>query len=66
MKGRDIMARGGRREGSGRPQISDDEKKQLYSTKLRPDQIKWLRSQKKAAAILERLIDEEMQKEQQP
>ena len=47
------MARGGRREGSGRPQIPDDEKKQLYATKLRPDQIKWLRSQKKAAAIVE-------------
>lgn len=59
------MARGGGREGSGRPQIPDDEKKQIYSTKLRPDQIKWLRSQKKAAAILERLIDDEMQKEEE-
>lgn len=59
------MTRGGKREGAGRPQVPDDQKKQIYATKLRPDQIRWLRSQKKAAAILERLIDQEMQKDQQ-
>lgn len=52
--------RGGQRKGAGRPAIPEEEKKKDYGTKLRPDQIEWLRSQYKAAAILERLIDEEM------
>ena len=54
--------RGGQRKGAGRPAIPEHEKKQDYGTKLRPDQIEWLRSQYKAAAILERLIDEEMKR----
>ena len=52
--------RGGQRKGAGRPAIPEHEKKKDYGTKLRPDQIAWLRSQYKAAAILERLIDEEI------
>jgi len=54
--------RGGTRKGSGRPAIPKPAQKQSYATKLRPDQIEWLRSQYKAAAILERLIDNEMQR----
>lgn len=54
--------RGGQRKGAGRPAIPEHEKKKDYGTKLRPDQIEWLRSQYKAAAILERLIDEEMER----
>lgn len=53
--------RGGSRTGSGRKPVPETDKKQNYTTKLRPDQISWLRSQKKAAAILEKLIDNEMQ-----
>jgi len=56
------MTRGGVRTGSGRHPVPDSEKKTTYTTKLRPDQIEWLRSQYKAAAILERLIDNEMQR----
>jgi hypothetical protein len=55
--------RGGARQGSGRKPLPDEQKKQTYSTKLRPDQIEWLRSQKKAASILERLIDNKIQEE---
>ena len=56
------MPKGGIRKGSGRKPLSDDQKKQSYATKLRPDQIEWLRSQKKAAALLEKLIDKEINK----
>ena len=49
---------GGRRPGSGRKIKTD--KKKAYTTKLRPDQIEWLRSQKNAARTLEDLIDAAM------
>lgn len=59
MEKRLKSGRGGKRDGSGRKPEPD--KKLSYNTKLRPDQIEWLRSQYKAAAILEKLIDNEMQ-----
>ena len=54
------MAAGGKREGAGRPAKKD--KKKSYATKLRPDQIQWLQSQKRgwAAQFFERVIDEAM------
>lgn len=57
------MPKGGSRQGSGRKPLPDEQKKQTYSTKLRPDQIEWLKSKKKAAAILEKLIDNQIKKE---
>lgn len=49
---------GGNRPGSGRKPKPD--KKITYSTKLRPDQVSWLRAQKNAAKALEYLIDSAM------
>lgn len=46
---------GGPREGAGRPEKSD--RKTTYSTKLRPDQIAFLRSLDNAGAWLELRID---------
>jgi hypothetical protein len=56
------MTGGGKRGGAGRPATPPEEKKITYSTKLRPDQIAWLKGKYKAAAILERLIDEEIKR----
>lgn len=50
------MTRGGKRKGAGRKPIPN--KKQSYSTKLRPDLIAWLRAQKNAAKIIEGALDE--------
>ena len=58
------MTGGGKREGAGRPPAPKEKKKITYALKLRPDQIAWLQEKYKAAAIIERLIDEEMKKEQ--
>jgi hypothetical protein len=54
---------GGAREGAGRPAIPQKEKKRAYATKLRPDQIKWIQSQKRgwAAKFFEQVIDEAME-----
>jgi len=49
---------GGKRPGSGRKPKTD--KKKMYATKLRPDQIEWLRSQENAARTIEKLIDSAM------
>ena len=52
---------GGKREGAGRP--ANLQKKVVYSTvKLRPEQIDWLRKQKRgiAAKIFESAIDAAM------
>lgn len=50
---------GGKRYGSGRKPLPET-KKISYATRLRPDQVKWLRSQQNAAQILEVLIDDAM------
>lgn len=52
---------GGKREGAGRP--ANLQKKVVYSTvKLRPEQIDWLRKQKRgiAAKLFESAIDAAM------
>lgn len=54
------MTRGGARPGAGRVPVPESERKINYYTRLRPDQVKWLRSLKNAAVVLERLIDDEM------
>lgn len=46
---------GGHRQGSGRKPKPD--KKINYNTKLRPDQVEWLRAKNNAAKVLEYLID---------
>ena len=52
--------RGGKREGSGRPIVID--KKQAYTIRLRPDQVEWLKKQKRgvAAKIFEDAVDAAM------
>ncbi len=47
----------------GRPAIQDDRKKKSYATKIRPDQIRFLKSQYKAASLLETLIDREIERQ---
>ena len=59
------MSRGGSRTGSGRKKLPESEKKQRYSTLLRHDQIDWLRSQKKAASLLEKLIDKHIEENEE-
>jgi hypothetical protein len=49
------MVSGGIRSGAGRKPIKW--KKLPYSTKLRPDHIKWLRKQPNAAKAIEVAID---------
>lgn len=52
---------GGARKNSGRKLgVFNPNRKVQYATKLRPDQIKWLRLKKNMAKFLERLIDREM------
>ena len=52
------MTRGGKREGAGRPAgTTKKDKKQTYATRLRPDQIRWLRRQKNAAKEIEIALD---------
>jgi hypothetical protein len=58
----DKKKHGGRRAGAGRKSIPANDKKQAYTTKLRPDQIGWLRTQYKAASLIEQLIDEAMER----
>jgi len=49
------MPRGGKRKGAGRkPSLI---KKQRYGTRLRQDQIKWLKDQKNAAKEIEKALD---------
>lgn len=59
------MTRGGDRKRAGRPPVPESEKKKMYAVKLRPDQLEWLRSQYKASQIIERLIDDEMERMRQ-
>lgn len=49
------MPRGGKRKGAGRKHSPI--KKKRYGTRLRPDQIKWLKKQKNAAMEIEIAID---------
>ncbi|MBU1386939.1 MAG: hypothetical protein KKD32_03710 [Proteobacteria bacterium] len=58
---------GGARPGSGnkpgKPLKPESEKKRPYATKLRPDQIAWLKTQDRPAAqVLEAIIDAEIKK----
>ena len=46
------MTRGGQRKGAGRKPSPD--KKKGYSTKLRSDQIEWLKANKPAAQHIEK------------
>ena len=50
------MTRGGQRKGAGRKPSPD--KKKGYSTKLRSDQIEWLKANKPAAQHIEKALDE--------
>jgi len=54
---------GGKREGAGRP--ANPQKKQAYTIRLRPDQIEWLRSQKRgvAASLFEQAVTAAMEKD---
>jgi len=47
----------------GRRVIDPKKKKISYGTRLRPDQINFLQSQKNAAGLLEKLIDDEMKRQ---
>jgi hypothetical protein len=52
------MTRGGKRDGAGRPTGSTKKnKKASYATRLRPDQIRWLKRQKNAAFQIESALD---------
>ena len=60
------MTRGGKREGAGRPAgTTKKDKKQTYATRLRPDQIRWLRRQKNAAKEIEIALDNHIKTDQQ-
>lgn len=48
------MPRGGKRKGAGRKPVAN--KKKRYSTRLRPDQIKWLKN-KNASKTIENALD---------
>ena len=50
--------KGGKRPGAGRKPKPD--KKQQYATRLRPDQIKFLKGLNNAAKMLESIIDSAM------
>ena len=54
---------GGKRSGAGRPPNPD--KKIKYGTKLRPDQVKWLRSKRRgfAAKFFEDAIDDKIKED---
>lgn len=56
---------GGARKGAGRKPLPEKEKKKPYTTKIKPNQIKWLRSKPRgwAAKFLERVIDKAMEEE---
>lgn len=54
------MSRGGKRFGSGRP--IDPNKKQPYSTRIRPDLIEWLKGQKNATKEIETALDNHISK----
>ena len=56
------MTRGGKRKGAGRKPSPD--KKQTYSTRLRPDQILWLRGHDNAAKEIETALDKHIEGEQ--
>lgn len=49
------MPSGGKRQGAGRKPKPD--KKIKYATKLRPDQIAWLRQQQNQAETIETALD---------
>jgi hypothetical protein len=52
------MTRGGKRPGAGRPIGTTAKNKKIsYTTRLRPDQIDWLRQQKNASGVLEKILD---------
>lgn len=55
---------GGSRAGSGRRKKQD--KKRPYCTKLRPDQVAWLRAKPNAAGLLEVIIDRAILRESTP
>lgn len=50
------MPSGGKRKGSGRKPKPD--KKIKYATKLRPDQIAWLKKQRNQAKTIENALDD--------
>ena len=58
------MSRGGARKGAGAKPVPDHKKKQSLTIRLRPDQIEFIKEQKRgwAAAIIEEFIDIEMKK----
>jgi len=56
---------GGKRKGAGRPPVPDHLKKKTYSTKIRFDQIEWIKSNPHGwfAKWLEEVIDKEMKRD---
>ena len=54
---------GGKREGAGRPKGSIKKNKKIsYATKLRPDQVTWLKAQKNQAREIETALDRHIEK----
>jgi len=54
---------GGKRKGAGRPPGTTKENTKVrYATRLRPDQVSFLKTLKNAAKWLEELIDKEKSK----
>ena len=49
------MSRGGKRKGAGRP--ADPDKKVMFSTRIRPDLLKWLQAQENQAREIEDALD---------
>ena len=56
---------GGKRKGAGRPPVPDNLKKKTYSTKIRFDQIEWIKDHPHGwfAKWLETNIDKEIEKQ---
>ena len=50
------MTRGGYRKNAKRPSIPESERKKAYGTRLKPEYIVWLKSQRNASKTLEKLI----------
>jgi len=52
------MGRGGTRKGAGAPQLPDNKKKQSLTIRLRPDQIEFIKTQKRgwASSFIEKNI----------
>jgi len=56
----DIIGKGGKRPGAGRPKLPPNRKKVAWLASLSPEVREWLQQQKNASRIIENLIREKM------